>query len=173
VDKRGWNLLDRLTLPLHPSFLTFVSFSLALCLLFNLCPLPTVMVSDLPPSYYQTESDLRKLRKVIGWQYSAYDLKMRHGLVSLANMQPGDFVVFSLYALSGLMPPLSSFFFMLLEHYGLQLPHLSPHSITMVSMFVHFCQMFVGVRPSVCLFRRFHVLHATRKHPPRFGGYYF
>jgi hypothetical protein len=49
---------------------------------------------------------------------SGYDMMMRHGLVSL--MQPGDFIYFSLYALSGLVPPLSSFL-MQLEHYGLQL----------------------------------------------------
>jgi hypothetical protein len=29
------------------------------------------------------------------------------------------------------------------------------------------------MRPLVCLFRRFHELHVTCKHPPRFGGYYF
>jgi hypothetical protein len=37
------------------------------------------------------------------------------------------------------MPPLSSFFLVLLEHYGLQLQHLLPHSITLVAVFAHFC----------------------------------
>jgi hypothetical protein len=50
------------------------------------------------------------------------------------------------------MPPLSSFFLVLLEHYVLHLQHLSPHSMTLVAIFVHFCEMFVGVRPSVRLF---------------------
>jgi hypothetical protein len=56
----------------------------------------------------------------------------------LSVAHPGDFVYFSLYALAGLVPPLSSFFLMLLEHYGLQLQHLSPHSITLVVIFTHF-----------------------------------
>jgi hypothetical protein len=42
---------------------------------------------------------------------------MRHEMLSLA--QPGDFVYFSVYALAGLVPPFSSFFLVLLEHYGL------------------------------------------------------
>jgi hypothetical protein len=67
---------------------------------------------------------------------------MRHGMLSLTH--PGDFVYFSSYALLGLVSPLSSFL-MLLEHYWLQLQHLSPHSITPVAIFVHFCEMFVGV----------------------------
>jgi hypothetical protein len=35
-----------------------------------------------------------------------------------------------------------SFFFMLLEHYGLQLHHLLPHSITLVAIFVHLYEMY-------------------------------
>jgi hypothetical protein len=84
------------------------------------------MASGLPPSRYQSENDLRVLRKVIRWQSLGYDSKMRCGMLSLTH--PSDFIYFSSYALVGLMPPLSSFFLMLLEHYGLQLQHLSPQS---------------------------------------------
>jgi hypothetical protein len=62
---------------------------------------------------------------------------------------------------------------MLLEHYELQLQHLSPHSITLVVIFAHFCEMFVGVRPSVRLFWWFHVLRPRNRQPPRLGSYYF
>jgi hypothetical protein len=131
------------------------------------------MASDLPTSCYQRESDLRKLRKVIGWQSLGYDSVMRRGIVSLANMQPDDFIFFSSYAMYGLVSPLSSFFIMLLQHYTLQLYHLSPHSITLVAIFIHLCERFVGVPPLVHLFHSFHVLCAMHKHPPRFCGYYF
>jgi hypothetical protein len=93
--------------------------------------------------------------------------------VPLANLAPGDFVFFSAYALAGLVPPVSSFFLMLLEVYGLQLQHLSPNSITLVVIFVHLCEMFVGVRPSMRLFRRFFVMKAASQCPPLIGGYYF
>jgi hypothetical protein len=78
-----------------------------------------------------------------------------------------------LYVLAGLVPLLSSRFLMLLEHYGLLLQHLSPHSIMLVVIFVHFCEMFVGVRPSVRLFRCFHVMRPVNKQPPCLSGYYF
>jgi hypothetical protein len=41
--------------------------------------------------------------------------------MSLTDMRPDDFVYFSTYALAGLVPVFSSFFFMLLEHYELRL----------------------------------------------------
>jgi hypothetical protein len=71
-----------------------------------------------------------------------------------------------------LVPPLSSFL-TLLEYYGLQLQHLSPNSIALVAIFVHLCEMYVGVQPSVRLFRRFFVLKATSPRPPLIGGHYF
>jgi hypothetical protein len=42
-----------------------------------------------------------------------------------------------------------------------------------VAIFVHLCEMFVGVRPSVRLFRRFFVMKAASQRPPLIGGYYF
>jgi hypothetical protein len=108
------------------------------------------MASNLPTSHYQSKNDLRELGKAIGWQSLGYDSKMRRGMLSLA--QPGDFVYFSAYALAGLMPPFSSFFLVLLEHYGLKLLHLSPHSIMLVVIFTHFYELFMGMQPSVRLF---------------------
>jgi hypothetical protein len=118
-------------------------------------PLLAAMASSLSTSRYQFENDLRALRKAIGWQSLGYDSMMWHGMLSLA--QPGDFVYILAYALAGLVPPFSSFFHVLLEHYGLQLQHLSPHSITLVVIFTHFYEMLVGVRPLVHLFRQLHV----------------
>jgi hypothetical protein len=122
------------------------------------------MTSDLPTSCYQFENDLRALRKAIEWHSSGYDSKMRRGMLSLTH--PGNFVYFSPNALARLMPPLSSFFLMLLEHYGLQLQHLSVHSITLVAIFAHFSKMLVGVRPSVRLFRWLYVSRPVNRQPP-------
>jgi hypothetical protein len=56
--------------------------------------------------------------------------------------------------------PLSSFL-TLLEYYGLQLHHLSSNTIALVAIFIHLYKMFVGVRPSVRLFRHFFALKAV------------
>jgi hypothetical protein len=87
-------------------------------------------------------------------------------------MGPGDFVFFVAYALAGLVPSHFSFL-TLLEYYGLQLQHISPNSITLVTIFVHFCEMFMGVRPSVRLFRCFFVMKAVSQHPSLIDDYYF
>jgi hypothetical protein len=42
-----------------------------------------------------------------------------------------------------------------------------------VAIFVHLCEMYVGVRPSVRLFRRFFVLKVASTRPPLIGGHYF
>jgi hypothetical protein len=42
-----------------------------------------------------------------------------------------------------------------------------------VVTFIHICEMFVGVRPSVHLFYRFHMLRVVSKHPSHIGGYFF
>jgi hypothetical protein len=131
------------------------------------------MAAELPPSRFRSSGSLASLRRLMGWQAPGFEHRLKHGVVPLANLAPGDFVFFSAYALAGLVPPVSSFFLMLLEFYGLQLQHLSPNSITFVVIFVHLCEMFVGVRPSVRLFRCFFVMKAASQRPPLIGGYYF
>jgi hypothetical protein len=75
-----------------------------------------------------------------------------------------EFIFFTSYALSRLVLSFSSsFFFTLLEIYGLQLHLLSPHSITLVAIFVHLYEMYVGVWPSMRLFLLFHVLRSFGK----------
>jgi hypothetical protein len=49
-------------------------------------------------------------------------------------------------------------FLMLLENYGFQLHHLTPHAIILVAIFAHFCEMYVGIWSSVRLFWLFFTL---------------
>jgi hypothetical protein len=125
VDKEGeiWLADSRiLTIPFlalelpHP-----LSSPVSLPPLSKLRPYSATMVSDLSSSRLHTESDLRKLRQLIGWQSLRYDRKMQHGVTPLASMWPGDFIYFASYTLSELVLSFSSFLFTLLEHYGLQL----------------------------------------------------
>jgi hypothetical protein len=127
------------------------------------------MAAKLPPSRFKTTGSLGSLR----WQAPGPACKVKSGIMSLANMRPGDFVFFAAYALAGLVPLMSSFFLTLLEYYGLQLQHLSPNSIALVAIFVHLCEMYVGVRPSVRLFWCFFVLKAASTRPPLITGHYF
>jgi hypothetical protein len=102
------------------------------------------MASILPVSRFRSGSDLMKLRRLLGWQSPGYDGMVRCGAVLLKDLRPDEFIFFTSYALAGLVLPFSSFF-TLLETYSLQLHHLSLHSIMMVVIFVHLCEMYVGV----------------------------
>jgi hypothetical protein len=55
-------------------------------------PPPMAMASGLPTSHYQSENDLRAMRKAIGWQFPGYDSKMRCGILEhliLLSIRPG------------------------------------------------------------------------------------
>jgi hypothetical protein len=85
----------------------------------------------------------------------------------------GEFVLFTSYAMCGLVPPISSFFLLLLEEFGLQLQHLTPHSVLLVAVFAHFMEMFVGVRPCTAIFRHFYALVGSGRSKREVGAYYF
>jgi hypothetical protein len=85
----------------------------------------------------------------------------------------GEFMLFVSYLSCGLALPILPFFLLLLEELGLQLQHLRPHSILQVAIFVHLCEMFVGVAPCTSLFRHFFVLVKSGKAKDHLGAYYF
>ncbi|KAE8783855.1 hypothetical protein D1007_42603 [Hordeum vulgare] len=54
-----------------------------------------------------------------------------------------------------MVPPFSSFFTAVLNHYGIQALHLLPNSILLLSLFAFYREAFIGVWPSVALFLHF------------------
>jgi hypothetical protein len=98
--------------------------------------------------------------------------KIRAGKIPLRDLAAGEFVLFNLYAMCRLVPPISSFFLLLLEEFDLQLHHLTPHSV-LVAIFAHFMEMFVGVRPCTTIFRHFFALVGIGRSKREVGTYYF
>ncbi|KAM0920003.1 hypothetical protein ACQ4PT_007809 [Festuca glaucescens] len=58
----------------------------------------------------------------------------------------------------GLSVPVNRFVWHLLGWYGIQLHHLTPHNITYMACFVTFCEGYLGVVPSLELWRAFFFL---------------
>ncbi|KAE8802895.1 hypothetical protein D1007_21329 [Hordeum vulgare] len=80
---------------------------------------------------------------------------------STIEKQPALKVVFPFFphnVFIGLVPPFSPFFSAILDHYGIQALHLQPNSIWLMSIFAFYCEAFMGVRPSVALFRHFFIM---------------
>jgi hypothetical protein len=109
------------------------------------------------------------VRQVLRWQATEYDGSIRRGTVSLTDIQPGETVLFTSYALARFTLLASSFFVTLLENYSLQLHHLTSHANVLVAIFIHLCEMYVGVRPSVRLFRFFFTLRASERSSSHLG----
>jgi hypothetical protein len=100
------------------------------------------------PRRFQHEIQLDSVRRLLGWTTPELVGRIRASKIPLNDLAAGEFVLFNSYALCGLVLPISSFFLLLLEEFGLQLQHLTPHSVLLVAVFAHFMEMFVGVRPA-------------------------
>jgi hypothetical protein len=99
--------------------------------------------------------------------------KIQAGSTPLNDLVAGKFVLFNSYITCGLVPPISSFFLLLLEEFGLQLQHLIPRSVFLMAVFVHFMKMFVGVHPCVAIFKHCYALVGTGRSKRKIGAYYF
>ena len=67
----------------------------------------------------------------------------------------GEVVAFTSFLERGLGFPCSSFFSGLLCYYRIQLHHLTPNFFVHISIFVHLCEAFLGIKPHFELFRFF------------------
>jgi hypothetical protein len=68
---------------------------------------------------------------------------------------PDEVPMFARFVERGLALPASDFFKGLLKYYGIEYLNLNPNGIFHVSVFVHFCEAFVGIKPHWILFRKF------------------
>jgi hypothetical protein len=68
---------------------------------------------------------------------------------------PDEILMFARFVERGLALPASDFFKGLLKYHGIEYLNLNPNGIFQVSVFVHFCEAFVGIKPHWVLFRKF------------------
>jgi hypothetical protein len=66
---------------------------------------------------------------------------------------PDEISMFMRFVDRGLALPASNFFKGLLEYYGIKYLNLNPNDIFHTSVFVHFCEAFLGIKPHWVLFR--------------------
>jgi hypothetical protein len=131
------------------------------------------MASLVHPERFQTERALGVVRCLLGWSAPAHVGRIWVGTTPLGDFAAGEFVLFVSYLSCGLALPISPFFMLLLEELGLQLQHLTPHSILQAAIFTHLCEMFVGVAPCTSLFRHFFVLVKSGKAKDHLNACYF
>jgi hypothetical protein len=69
--------------------------------------------------------------------------------------------------------PVGDFFRGLLYYYKLELVHLVPNSITIVSTFIHFCEAYLGISPHFLLWRYLFCVKSTGKRSGKVGAIMF
>jgi hypothetical protein len=82
-------------------------------------------------------------------------------------------VVFSSFFERGFNLPVGDFFCGLLYYYQLELVHLVPNSIIVVSTFIHFCEAYLGISPHFLLWRYFFYVKSTDKRSGPVGAVIF
>nr|ABA96834.1 transposon protein, putative, unclassified [Oryza sativa Japonica Group] len=127
--------------------------------------------SVLPPSRIVSERHAGLPRRFMPESATGREIVML-GEGRPAPDYPGRFVFFLPFAMAGLVPPFSSFFMDILEFYDLQMAHLTPNAVMTLAIFAHLCEMFIGVRPSLQLFRWFFTVQSVSP-PSVVGGCYF
>jgi hypothetical protein len=68
---------------------------------------------------------------------------------------PDEIPMFARFVERGLALSASDFFKGFLDYYGIEYLNLNPNGIFHVSVFVHFCKAFLGIKPHWVLFRKF------------------
>nr|CAH67682.1 H0510A06.7 [Oryza sativa] len=127
--------------------------------------------SVLPPSRIVSERQAGLPRRFIPESVTGREV-VELGEGRPAPHYPGRSVFFLSFAMAGLVPPFSSFFKDVLELYDLQMAHLTPNAVMTLAIFAHLCEMFIGVRPSLWLFRWFFTVQPVSP-PSVVGGCYF
>lgn len=77
-------------------------------------------------------------------------------------LNEGGIVLFTPFVEWGNSLPAFDFFRGLLYYYGIHMNHLNLNSILQLSIFIHLCEAFLGIPPSILLFRYFFKL---KPHP--------
>jgi hypothetical protein len=75
----------------------------------------------------------------------------------------GETVVFLAHIERGFSVPTGNFLRGLLHFYRIELVHLAPNSITIISTFVHLCEAYLGIAPYFHLWSHFFELKKTGK----------
>jgi hypothetical protein len=82
-------------------------------------------------------------------------------------------VVFASFFECGFNLPAGDFFRGLLYYYRLELVHLVPNSIIVVSTFIHFCEVYLGIPPHFTLWRYFFCVKSIGKRSGPVGAAMF
>lgn len=113
-------------------------------------PAPALHVSEFTDDY-----SVQALHFLVGGLNNEWE-RMALLPASSQEAKEGAVPTFDNFLAAGLVPPFFDFFLTMLEHYRLHMLHLHPNVVLVLAILAHLCKGFVGVRPSLKLFRHFY-----------------
>jgi hypothetical protein len=106
-------------------------------------------------SKMKTEDLLIVVNSGFLWEKEMYMWRPAAGNPYPMEKNPDEVPMFARLVEHRLALPASDFFKGLIQYYGIEYLNLNPNSIFHVSVFVHFCEAFMGIKPHWILFRKF------------------
>ena len=110
-------------------------------------------------AFFDPGCNLKSMESLLG-AIASEDIEHRATVPQHAEAPPSDLGsldirVFSCFLILGLVPPMSHFFQAVMAAFSLHLAQLHPNALLGLAIFQHFCETFVGVLPSIALFRHY------------------
>jgi hypothetical protein len=112
-----------------------------------------------PPECFQSEVAPNLVHNLLGWGAPTFAGRIRVSASPLGDLAAGEFVLFVSNLPCGWALPISSFFVLLLEEFGLQPQHFTPRFILQETIFAYLCKMSVGATLLPPAFERKGVAH--------------
>ena len=111
-------------------------------------------------SWFASEKVIAAARKTLAKEFIEGDqLEIRSGA---GPQRDGEVVTLHDFSMMGLLPPFSNFFMAVLEAFGLHMLHLHLNAVLILANFAFACDAFIGVMPSVALFRHYFMPRTRR-----------
>ena len=98
-----------------------------------------------------TEDQLRELVSdglIQGKEFADWKAPGQHRVPTLGS---DEIVLFVSFIRAGLCLPASDFLHRFLSYFGIRLNHLAPNAVLHLFVFVHLCETFLGIPPSLSL----------------------
>ena len=116
---------------------------------------PSVMTKERIEALVQR--GLLKPQEEVGWRPATGE--------AFPTEETGEITIFASYVERGFAVPVGDFLRGLLHYYRIDLVHLVPNSITVISSFIHLCEAYLGIPPHFDLWRYFFQVKKTGKSP--------
>jgi hypothetical protein len=116
------------------------------------------MAASHPHLFQRSISDENEIYKLVANHFLLDRVVLQWCSATSEDIQTpntNEIVVFASFFWHGFGPPVCDFLHRLLDHYQIDLVHLNPNYILQIVVFIHLCEVFLGIPPNFPLFKSY------------------